>query len=163
MIVALGCGIHKQGDIGVDCVDLPGVDILCFLGFEPIPLESNVADFVRATDILEHIPASCYYIEDGKWKVKRPRIDLFREVHRILKPGGMFESFTPCFPHETWALDPTHEAPPWTEMTFRYFSDRPDYKHLQKYYGIDYQFKIIKIETDMTYGGHLRADLQKPC
>ena len=162
MIVDLGCGIHKRGDIGIDCKEQPGVDIVCFLGFEQIPLEDNIADRVMAFDILEHIPASVYYREGNEWKVKRPRIDLFREVHRILKPGGEFESFTPCFPHETWALDPTHEAPPWTDTTFLYFSTREDYKHLQDYYNIDFQFEVVKTELDMTYGGHISAILRKP-
>ncbi len=155
--VDLGCGQNKRGDIGIDIHPWPNVDIVCRLGFEPIPLTHGSIDKVFAFDFLEHLPASVYYKEDGSWKVHRPRIFLMREIYLILKPGGLFESFTPNYPHATWAQDPTHESPPWCKESWMYYCGTwPD---LTRSYGIDFAFKIISMQEE---GGHLRVIVQKP-
>lgn len=126
VVVDLGCGASKRGNIGIDRIAYPNVDIVCNLGFEKIPLSDNSVDKVMAYDFLEHLPAVvCYPIlQSGKalkWKTYYPRIFLLREVHRILKPGGIFESSTPHEKSRAWAQDPTHAAPPWTDETWNYF------------------------------------------
>ena len=50
MIVDLGCGDSKRGDIGIDRVPLPGVDLVVNLGFEPFPFEDNTIDKFTAYD-----------------------------------------------------------------------------------------------------------------
>lgn len=155
--VDLGCGQNKRGDIGIDRVAQPGVDIVCHLGFEPIPLPDGFAERVLAYDFLEHLPVSVHYREDGRWKVHRPRIFLMREVHRILKPGGLFESLTPHLPHATWAQDPTHEAPPWCRESWAYYCG--GFPHITPSYGIDFAFEMVGMGEE---GGHLRVVVRKP-
>jgi len=77
--------------IGIDKVAVDGVDVVCNLGYEPIPMEANSASYVLAHDFVEHIP---FVDEDG-----RPVAFLFKEVFTILKDGGYFEIKTPCFPY----------------------------------------------------------------
>ncbi len=155
--VDLGCGGRKRGDIGIDMVPQPGVDVVCHLGFEPIPLADGSIDHVFAYDFLEHLPVSVHYREEGRWQVHRPRIFLMREVYRILKPGGRFESFTPSYPHVTWAQDPTHEAPPWCRESWIYYCGT--WPELTRTYGIDFAFRLVGAEED---GGHLRVVVEKP-
>lgn len=116
MIVDLGCGGAKRGDIGIDIVGPPAThaDIVCNLGFEAIPLEDNFADRVVAHHFVEHIPDAVTWIKNEedvlvkvydpktgdllytreetqrKTVVHRPHIFLFNEVYRILKPNGIF-------------------------------------------------------------------------
>lgn len=164
--VDLGCGGVKRGDIGVDCYPHAGVDIVCLLGFEPIPLPDDSVDRVTAYDFLEHLPAAVWYRETtdaapGRFAIHRPRIHLLREIHRILKPGGEFYSSTPAFPHREWAQDPTHEAPPWTDETWNYFCG--GYGGIQgsllSGYGIDFAFERIRMEFDRAW---LNVLVRKP-
>lgn len=155
--VDLGCGPCKRGDIGIDMHPYPGVDIICHLGFEAIPLPDGAIDRVLAFDFLEHLPVAVYFREDGRWRVHRPRIYLIKEVYRILKPGGQFESLTPLYPHVTWAQDPTHEAPPWCRETWLYFCGwLPE---VTRAYGIDFAFRLVSMREE---GGHLRVIVEKP-
>ncbi len=156
-VVDLGCGLKKRGDIGIDAHPYPGVDIVCQLGFEPIPLADGSVDKVVAYDFLEHLPVSVHYREGERWRVHRPRIFLLREVHRILRRGGVFESFTPNYPHVTWVQDPTHEAPPWCRETWPYFCGA--YPDLVRAYGIDFAFQLVETREE---GGHLRVVVRKP-
>lgn len=155
-VVDLGCGANKRGDIGIDIHPRPGVDIVCRLGFERIPLDGDSVDKVLAYDFLEHLPASVYYRENGEWQVHRPRIHLLREVYRILKPGGQFESLTPNLPHQAWAQDPTHEAPPWCPNSWGYYCGEYPYADA---YGIDFAFRMVAMQE---VGAHLLVIVQKP-
>jgi len=57
MIVDLGCGNTKRGQVGIDMTDQATcADIICHLGFEPIPLPDNSAQRVLAHDSLAHVP-----------------------------------------------------------------------------------------------------------
>lgn len=90
--------------IGIDKESLAGVDMVCNLGYDPIPIEDNWADYVLAHDFVEHIP----FVD----KDKRPVAFLFREVYRILKNGGYFEIKAPCFPGRGWyeMYPPQHKS-----------------------------------------------------
>lgn len=77
-----------------------------------IPLPDSSATHVRASHVLEHIPAG------------QERIDLFNEVHRVLKPGGSFQVIVPMVTG-TWHAfaDPTHVSF-WVPESFHYFDGR---------------------------------------
>lgn len=100
--------------IGIDKVKTNQVDIVCTLGYEPIPLEDGSADYVLAHDLIEHIP-----FVDGE---RRPIAYLFDEVFRILKLGGYFEILTPVFPHYDLLkfFNPKHKSY-WGPETIRKF------------------------------------------
>lgn len=87
-----------------------------------IPVPDGVLEAVRASHVLEHVPAG------------QERIDLFNEVWRALEPGGTFEIFVPIVGFTTpdgmghllpswraWA-DPTHVSYWWAPESFIYFT-----------------------------------------
>ena len=159
MIVDLGCGGAKRGEVGIDLYPYPGVDIICHLGFEEIPLEVDSVDKVMAYDFLEHVPAVVHYREGRKWRVRYPRIALLKEIHRILKPGGVFESNTPSEVTRAWAQDPTHTAPPWTDETWNYYLGGYGCGVPNHSYGLDYHFEKVLIEQR---GAYLFVQVRKP-
>lgn len=161
VVVDLGCGPRKRGHIGIDVYPWPGVDIVCNLGFEPIPLVDDSVDQFKAWDVLEHIPGDLYYKEGGRWHAYYPRIQLLREIHRCLRPGGTFESYTPVWPHPSWAQDPTHTGPPWVREAWDYycggFGGRQGWPGR---YGIDFAFRLVTAAEHPD--GHLHVVVAKP-
>lgn len=99
-----GCGRAKQdGFLGLDIVRVPGVDVVCAI--ECLPFRSGSIVEVRALHVLEHI---------------RNLIPAMEEIHRILRPGGIFIVEVPYYRHEGAFRDPTHVRF-FTKNTFRYF------------------------------------------
>lgn len=76
----------------------------------PWPTENNSVDSVRASHVMEHIPAGS------------PRLDVMNEVHRVLRPGGTLEIIVPDVLTGTWHAfaDPTHVSF-WCLESFHYF------------------------------------------
>jgi ubiquinone/menaquinone biosynthesis C-methylase UbiE len=81
-----------------------------------IPLLDRSAHAVRASHVLEHVPAG------------QERIDIFNEAHRVLVPGGTFEVIVPLVmaygqPVNTWHAwaDPTHCSYWVLPESFHYF------------------------------------------
>lgn len=75
----------------------------------PWPTEDGSVDAIRASHILEHVPAG------------QARIDIFNEAHRVLKPGGVFEVILPLMTGSWHAIaDPTHVSF-WCRESFYYF------------------------------------------
>lgn len=75
----------------------------------PWPTPDNSIDGIRASHVMEHIPAGI------------PRISVMNEAHRVLKPGGVLEIIVP-FMVGTWhaIADPTHVSF-WCKESFHYF------------------------------------------
>jgi SAM-dependent methyltransferase len=156
--VDLGCGNAKRPEpgvekcIGIDVMEKEGVDRLCVLGFESIPLEDNSVDIVTAHDLLEHIPFVFYRQDpydspDAPPKQIMPMVFLFNEIYRILKPMGQFKSSTPFYPHSNIFQDPTHVSI-WTGETIRYYSG--DYYGRHDDWGHTSRFELTKknVEND---------------
>lgn len=77
----------------------------------PWPTSDNTVDAIRASHVMEHIPAG------------QERIDVMNEAHRVLKPGGVFEIIVPIVNNPlTWhaIADPTHVSF-WVLESFHYF------------------------------------------
>jgi len=58
VVIDLGCFNNKKaGSVGVDKFGPPRTqaDVVCNVGFEPLPFPDNYADEVYATNLLEHI------------------------------------------------------------------------------------------------------------
>jgi SAM-dependent methyltransferase len=71
----LGSGPVKGTD-GWTTVDIrPGADVICDLNKTPWQWENDSVDVVHALSVLEHL--RCDYM------------DAIKEIHRILKPGGL--------------------------------------------------------------------------
>ncbi len=83
----IGCGNNKQpGFIGIDVRDC-GQEIVWDVR-DGIPFPDNSIDTIWSSHVLEHF-------DNDECK------ELFREIYRVLKPGGTIESI---LPH---AMDPT--------------------------------------------------------
>jgi hypothetical protein len=153
----IGCGPNKkEGFIGIDQYEMPGVDIVCKLG-EKWPIEDESVTEFHCSHVLEHLTN----FED-KWE----RTNFFNELYRVLvkgkyENGKPVEGFgTLIFPH--WASqryygDPTHKEP-FSEMGFYYLSTEwratqaphSDIKWNKNGYNCDFQ---------CTWGYSMRQDL----
>ncbi|MEP6685777.1 MAG: class I SAM-dependent methyltransferase [Verrucomicrobiota bacterium] len=150
----LGCGFRKKGNLGID-VTAEGTqaDLVCRLGFESIPLPDEAVDSVFCRDFLEHIPKA--YYSEGDKKLRYPIIELINEIWRVLKPGGTFTSFTPCYPATEVHRDPTHLSV-WTLESMDYFCGK--YPVAQTY-GVRAKFELVENRLEEFY---LHAVLRKP-
>lgn len=73
---------EKEEWINLDIRKLEGIDIVCDLAKQKIPLEDNSIDFILAEDILEHFsPNELRYV--------------LRELIRVLKKGKEMQIKTP--------------------------------------------------------------------
>lgn len=112
---------HPQEYIGIDRVKLPGVDIICDIT-QGLPLGNETVDESICIHVLEHIPNLEF---------------IMREIHRVLKPGGMLKIWVPhCFSPGAFG-DSTHLRF-FTFDTFTQF----DEGHPASYY-YDFHFKFI--------------------
>ena len=126
MTVDLGCGARPQNPFGskhpygVDCRSVTANDytiIQSDLTIQPLPFEDQSVDAITAIDFLEHIPRLIYLPER-----RNSFVELMSDISRVLKPGGIFYSRTPCFPSAAAFKDPTH-VNFITETTFKEYFD----------------------------------------
>ena len=96
-ILDVGCGGNKlSGSVGVDRLEMNGVDVVHDLDRFPWPFEDDCFDVV----IFKH---SIAHLEDI--------VRVMEEVNRIAKPGGSVEIITPHFSCDNYFTDPTHKHP----------------------------------------------------
>ncbi|QEI42420.1 8-demethyl-8-(2-methoxy-alpha-L-rhamnosyl)-tetracenomycin-C 3'-O-methyltransferase [Dolichospermum sp. UHCC 0315A] len=130
--IDLGCGTHKaEGFIGVDLVAADGVDVIANLnGHFPFP--DNSVDFIKAHDIIGHLP---------------DRIHTMNEIWRILKPDGIVDISVPSTDGRGAFQDPTHVSF-WNINSFMYYCQEfPPYLALcQSHYGFKGEFSIVSID-----------------
>ncbi len=99
----LGCGNDIEKGLewaNVDMVDNDGVDLVHNLINFPYPFSDNKVDYIKAVDVLEHLPP---YIGEEHGVIK-----FINECHRILKPGGTLYIQTPGWKADFLWIDPTH-------------------------------------------------------
>lgn len=147
----LGCGLNPFNPYFRD--DLYGCDIrdidtessgLDFkyqkanLAVGSIPFSDQFFDSVSAMDFLEHIPRQIV-LPNGE--MSNPFVNLMSEIHRVLKPGGLFFALTPCYPHPSAFVDPTH-VNIITEDTHSYFvGENP----IASMYGFKGRFRVKNV------------------
>jgi SAM-dependent methyltransferase len=141
----LGCGFNPKNPFSAD--EFFGVDVRnnlegniksADLAIHPIPFESDMFDFVSAYDFLEHIPRLIYTPDR-----RNAFVELMNEIYRVLKPGGLFLSSTPAYPHSVAFRDPTH-VNFITEETFPLYFD--NINRWASIYGFTGFFRIRKNE-----------------
>jgi SAM-dependent methyltransferase len=126
----LGCGRDiRAGWTNLDCVALPGIDVVHDLNEIPLPFEDASFEFVECQNVLEHVD----YIR------------LLREIHRILVPGGKVAIQVPHFTSRNNYDDPTH-IHRFSLTTFEFFVSglRRDYYfdfHFSSFEGRSLQFE----------------------
>ena len=105
-VLHLGCGRKGRniGDPGDDVVSLDAEahlkpDLVCTLGRDPIPLESDSIDQAIAVHVLEHI---------GRQGETKDWFFFWEELYRVLKPDGELHFVSPMW-NAVWAwADPQH-------------------------------------------------------
>jgi SAM-dependent methyltransferase len=153
----LGCGLQPKNPFnaqevyGVDVRDDAEAHIVkADLVVEPIPFPDNSFEYVTAHDFLEHIPRLIYAPQR-----RNAFVEVMNEIHRVLKPGGVFMSFTPAYPHAAVFRDPTH-INFITEETFPLYFDSQ--LRWASVYGFKGSFEILSQEWR---GPHLLSLLRK--
>ncbi len=141
----LGCGRLPQNPFRAD--SLYGIDVYsdstknivsADLALDRIPFEADFFEYVTAFDFIEHIPRVIYNPTR-----RNPFVELMNEIYRVLKPGGIFLSLTPAYPHPEAFQDPTH-VNIITEKTFsRYFDDTYCWARM---YGFTGAFQMLSQE-----------------
>tara|TARA_Y100000310_G_C20170402_1_gene573400 strand:- start:4 stop:537 length:534 start_codon:yes stop_codon:yes gene_type:complete len=112
-ILDLGCGIDKYKAktatvIGIDQVDVPGVDVKHDLDKFPYPFKEDEFDMVYCSHILEHV---------------KDLTKTLKELQRITKPNGIIKIRVPHFSCGVTYRDPTHVRF-FSYFTFDYYSDK---------------------------------------
>lgn len=132
----LGCGQNKrEGFEGVDLHKVEGVDHAVDLFKPNWPFEDNSVEEVFSSHFIEHHPDLCLF---------------WRELYRILKPGGKATIIAPYAKNNRAFQDPTHvrymveEAFWYTQKPFRegnkldhYLPKEVDFDCVVSYNGID--------------------------
>jgi SAM-dependent methyltransferase len=155
IVLDLGCGFRKAGSIGIDATaENTDADLICLLGFDPLPFDDASVDEIVCRDFLEHIPKSVYL--ESRRRLHYPVMFLMDEIWRVLKPGGLFRSWTPMYPHPEVFQDPTHLSA-WTIKSMDYFCGL--YPGAKRIYGIQANFEKIVAREEQFY---LYAELRKP-
>lgn len=153
----LGCGDKPRNPFHADV--LHGVDVRDKLGahirqadlvVEVIPYDDAFFDYVTAYDFIEHVPRVIYLPQR-----RNAFVELMNEVHRVLKPGGLFLSQTPAYPHGEAFRDPTHVNIITDQTLPQYFDDQT---RCASIYGFRGAFKVL---SQRWQGPHLVAVLQK--
>lgn len=123
----VGLDLNASSDRGIIAGDLSSGNL---------PFPDEHFNYVTAFDVLEHIPR----VTRNNSITEFPFVELMSEIHRILKPGGIFFSSTPCYPFKEAFQDPTH-VNIMTEDTLRdYFSN----DCWASIYGFKGEFVILK-------------------
>ena len=142
----LGCGSNPRNPF--NATEFYGVDIRgdlqayirqSDLSAEPIPFDDSTFDFCTAFDFIEHIPRI-------SWHQGNPRLaflEFMNEVHRVLKPEGMFLHSTPAFPSKEVFQDPTH-VNIITEDTMPYYFCEPHNWAKKLGYGFNGSFELVE-------------------
>ena len=145
----LGCGVVPRNPF--DAKELYGVDVFlgevqddvyfrsCNFIFQPLPFDDCFFDYVSAFDVLEHIPRNS--LDHGTQTMRYPFVNLMNEIHRVLKPRGVFYAVTPAFPFPAAFDDPTH-VNAITERTHEYFCGTG----ASEAYGFKGEFELIQAE-----------------
>lgn len=121
MKINFGCGEdYKEGWVNVDKCKVKA-DLIYDLDVFPYPFKDSSADYILCRSVLEHL---------------KDYISALKEMHRILKSGGMIEIFVPHFSCANAFADPTHKHF-FAYKTFDYFCG------LARGYYFDFKFKII--------------------
>jgi SAM-dependent methyltransferase len=152
----LGCGAKPRNPFNAD--EVYGIDVRedldnrvkqADLAIEPIPFPDAFFEYVSAYDFIEHIPRIVYAPHR-----RNSFIELMNEIYRVLKPNGVFLSSTPCYPHPSAFVDPTH-VNFITEGTFPLYFDKVNC--WARSYGFKGAFDVSQAKN----GSHLLAKLTK--
>ncbi len=132
LALELGCGDRKRHPeaVGIDLLDLPGVDI--------------VGDVVQA---LAALPAGCV---DRVWSYHfLEHVDdvgaIMRELGRVCAPRAIVDLTVPHFSNPYYFSDPTHRRPFGLYTMCYYCTDRLFSRRVPRY-GLDPVFELLNVD-----------------
>ena len=128
----IGCGVDiKQGWINLDFATIAGVDVVHDIEKIPLPFGNDEFDEILAQDVLEHVEY----------------IPVLKDLHRILKMGGMLTIRVPHFTSKSNFVDPTHKKL-FSINTWDFFArvtpTRTKHIEKEKTYYFDFSFATIR-------------------
>ena len=99
---------HADEVFGIDLNEYPDCPNVAKanLALDPIPYSTDYFDSVSGFDFIEHVPRQV--IDQRNGELRFCFVELMNEIYRVLKPGGMLYTVTPCFPRKESFQDPTH-------------------------------------------------------
>ena len=130
VIIEMGCGPDKmEGAIGIDIIDLQGVDYVADLEKGLSFLPDNSVDEYHSRHVLEHV---------GNFE------QLMKEIYRTLKPGGKKYIAVPHFSNPYYYSDYTHKRF-FGLYSFEYFN-RPENQLKRKVpsFYVNFHFRVVK-------------------
>lgn len=129
LILELGCGGGKRDvrAVGVDLLDLPGVDIMGDALEVLSSLPASSVDSIYSEHFMEHVP--------------QPH-SILREAERVLKPGGEFRAIIPHFSNPWFYSDPTHRSY-FGLYTFCYWVAQNPFKRQVPNYETPLAFELV--------------------
>lgn len=120
MILNIGAGCSGVGEKQIDLFDFPNITEVLDVAVRALPYARDTFDEVRCEQVLEHIPTQLRWVEKGQWHLRFCRVELMKEIYRVLKPGGVLHASVPVgYPEKD--QDPTHTDVPWNREAFSYF------------------------------------------
>jgi len=147
LAIEIGCGRRKkQGRVGIDCVDLPGVDIVADIEKGLSFLPDGVVDEIHCRNVLEHVDSFEH---------------LMKEFIRVLKSDGRAHISVPHFSNPYFYSDYTHVRP-FGLYTFYYFVDEK-YQLRRKvpdFYS-DIRIKVLSLKLKFRSSSKLLNPLSK--
>jgi len=125
----LGCGTDiKKGYVNLDYVSAPGVDVVHSIERLPYPFKDGEFSEIYASHVLEHI--------NGDW------FGIIRELHRILKKGGIIIVKVPHFTNASAFIENHRRF--FRYRSFESFSDQSALTALDQIN--NYVFKMVSRE-----------------
>ncbi len=123
----LGCGKDiKAGYINLDCIKLPGVDVVHDLNKFPWPFNDNEFEEIYCAQILEHLSDLIKVVE---------------ELWRISKKGAILRLSVPYYHSQGAFRDPTHK------LFFHYYTFDYFLKNEKLNYYSNIRFSILYKKT----------------
>ena len=133
ILLNLGCGTRKlAGYVNIDIRKEIMPDLVHDIEGDGLPYESNSVEKVRAWDFLEHVAI-------GR------TIFVIEEIWRVLRPGGLFEHYTPSTEMRGAFQDPTHVSF-WNINSWFYYT----LDAYREQIGTVAKFKIIESKDVLT-------------
>lgn len=147
IILDIGCGNRKHIDsaIGIDVLDLEGVDLVgdVFQCLKAFP--DNSVDKIYSSHFIEHIDELELYL---------------KESYRILKGGGILESIVPHFSNAYYYSDYTHKRF-FGLYSMSYLAKDNIYKRKVPQYGFASDFIIKNIRLNFKSQFRIRNVLRR--
>jgi SAM-dependent methyltransferase len=130
----LGCGRAKrEGFVGVDSLDLPGVDVCHDLNCFPYPFDDDQIDEVWMDQVLEHLSEP---------------VKVMEEIHRICRNSAKVTVGVPYFRSHYAVIDPTHRNF-FSAQWFAYFD--PQHCFCDRYQYSGARFSVDRVVFDREF------------